>query len=70
VPVEYQGDGLKIGFNARYLIDVLQALVVSTAAWWARRSRSAVVSFSSPPKTLGHSLKARLLVTRTDFRSY
>jgi DNA polymerase-3 subunit beta len=26
VPVEYQGDGLKIGFNARYLIDVLTAL--------------------------------------------
>jgi DNA polymerase III subunit beta len=26
VPVEYQGDGLKIGFNARYLMDVLQAL--------------------------------------------
>jgi DNA polymerase-3 subunit beta len=26
VPVEYQGDALKIGFNARYLIDVLQAL--------------------------------------------
>jgi DNA polymerase-3 subunit beta len=26
VPVEYQGDVLKIGFNARYIIDVLQAL--------------------------------------------
>jgi DNA polymerase-3 subunit beta len=26
VPVEYQGDALKIGFNARYLIDVLQVL--------------------------------------------
>ncbi len=26
VPVEYGGEGLKIGFNARYLIDVLQAL--------------------------------------------
>ncbi len=26
VPVVYQGEGLKIGFNARYLIDVLQAL--------------------------------------------
>jgi DNA polymerase-3 subunit beta len=26
VPVEYQGEPLRIGFNARYLIDVLQAL--------------------------------------------
>jgi DNA polymerase-3 subunit beta len=26
VPVEYQGDPLKIGFNARYLMDVLSAL--------------------------------------------
>jgi DNA polymerase-3 subunit beta len=26
VPVDYQGDGLKIGFNARYLMDVLAAL--------------------------------------------
>ncbi len=26
VPVEYQGEPLKIGFNARYLVDVLQAL--------------------------------------------
>ncbi len=26
VPVQYQGEPLKIGFNARYLIDVLQAL--------------------------------------------
>jgi len=26
VPVAYQGDALKIGFNARYLMDVLQAL--------------------------------------------
>jgi len=26
VPVEYQGEPLKIGFNARYLMDVLQAL--------------------------------------------
>ncbi len=26
VPVEYQGEPLKIGFNARYLIDVLQVL--------------------------------------------
>jgi DNA polymerase-3 subunit beta len=28
VPVEYQGDPLKIGFNARYLMDVLAALAV------------------------------------------
>jgi DNA polymerase-3 subunit beta len=27
VPVEYQGDPLKIGFNARYLMDVLGAMV-------------------------------------------
>jgi DNA polymerase-3 subunit beta len=27
VPVEYQGEPLKIGFNARYLIDVLGAMV-------------------------------------------
>jgi DNA polymerase III subunit beta len=26
VPVEYQGEALKIGFNARYIMDVLQAL--------------------------------------------
>jgi DNA polymerase-3 subunit beta len=26
VPIDYQGDPLKIGFNARYLIDVLQVL--------------------------------------------
>jgi DNA polymerase-3 subunit beta len=26
VPVDYQGEGLKIGFNARYLMDVLAAL--------------------------------------------
>jgi DNA polymerase-3 subunit beta len=26
VPVEYQGDALKIGFNARYIMDVLQSL--------------------------------------------
>jgi len=47
----------------------LLPLVVMTLAWWARRSRSAVVSFSSPPKTLGHSLNARLLVTAIDFCS-
>jgi DNA polymerase-3 subunit beta len=29
VPVEYQGEPLRIGFNARYLTDVLQALGAS-----------------------------------------
>jgi hypothetical protein len=41
-----------------------------TVAWCARRSSSAVVSFSSPPKTLTHSLKARFVVTGTLLRSY
>jgi len=31
----------------------------------ARRSSSAVVSFSSPPKTRGHSANARLVVMST-----
>jgi DNA polymerase-3 subunit beta len=26
VPVEYEGEALKIGFNARYLLDVLQVM--------------------------------------------
>lgn len=32
VPVEYQGDPLKIGFNARYLLDVLQVLKADEVA--------------------------------------
>jgi hypothetical protein len=35
----------------------------------ASRSSSAVVSFSSPAKTLGHSEKLRLLVSMTLLRS-
>lgn len=43
--------------------------VVMMVADSARRSRSAVVSFSSPPKTLlGHSPKARFVVMTTERR--
>ena len=39
VPVEYQGEPLKIGFNARYLMDVLGAMAaledVAARTWWS-----------------------------------
>jgi len=34
----------------------------------AKRSSNAAVSFSSPPNTLGHSLKFKLVVITTDRR--
>jgi hypothetical protein len=52
-----------------FLIRKLFPFVAMTVAWCANRSRSAVVSFSSPPKTLTHSAKARLVVTMTLRRS-
>jgi len=42
---------------------------VITVAWWARRSRSAVVSSSSPAKTVTHSAKLRFVVTTVARRS-
>jgi transposase-like protein len=50
-----------------------QLLEVSIGAqnfsqWWGRRSRSAVVIFASP-RTVGHSPKARLVVTMIEVRS-
>jgi hypothetical protein len=59
---------VEITWPCRRRILNLFLLDLMTVAWWARRSRSAVVSFSSPRKTLGHSPKARLVVTRTDLR--
>jgi hypothetical protein len=41
----------------RFRMRSLLPLVDRTIACSARRSSSAVVSFSSPPKTRGHSLK-------------
>jgi hypothetical protein len=45
------------------------SLPVSTMSqWWVKRSSSAVVILASP-NTLGHSPKARMVVTMADVRS-
>jgi hypothetical protein len=54
--------------QARVLKRHLSLPVSTMSQWWVSRSRSAVVILA-PPKTLGHSPKARLVVTMTEVRS-
>jgi len=56
------------GIQTRCLKRQLSLPVSTMSQWWVRRSSNAVVIFGSP-KTLGHSPKARLVVTMTDVRS-
>ena len=51
--------------QARFLNRQLSFPVSTISQWWVRRSRSAVVILASP-NTLGHSPKARLVVTITE----
>ncbi len=55
------------GFQAasRFLKRQLSLPVSTMSQWWVSRSRSAVVILASP-KTVGHSPKARLVVTTTE----
>jgi hypothetical protein len=68
-------DGRMVGLRggiarrqARCLNRQLSLPVSTISQWWVRRSRRAVVILASP-KTLGHSAKARLVVTMMDVRS-
>ena len=54
--------------QARFLKRQLSLPVSTMSQWWVRRSSSAVVILGSP-KTLGHSPKARLVVTTSEVRS-
>jgi hypothetical protein len=54
--------------QARFLNRQLSLPVSTISQWWVRRSSSAVVIFGSP-NTLGHSPKARLVVTTIEVRS-
>ena len=56
------------GDQARCLKRQLSLPVSMISQWWVRRSSSAVVILASP-KTLGHSPKARLVVTMMEVRS-
>jgi len=56
------------GRQARVLMRQLSLPVSMISQWWVRRSSSAVVILASP-NTVGHSAKARLVVTITDVRS-
>ncbi len=56
------------GCQPRCLKRQLSLPVSTMSQWWVRRSRSAVVILASP-KTVGHSPKARLVVTMTEVRS-
>jgi hypothetical protein len=51
--------------QARFLKRQLSLPVSTMSQWWVRRSSRAVVILASP-NTLGHSPKARLVVTITD----
>src|SRR5208337_2632150 len=55
-------EGPFLGGQARSLKRQLSLPVSMMSQWWVRRSRSAGVIFGSP-NTLGHSPKARLVVT-------
>ena len=54
--------------QARFLKRQLSLPVSTMSQWWVSRSSRAVVILASP-KTLGHSPKARLVVTITELRS-
>src|SRR6202011_4466332 len=56
------------GTQARCLKRQLSLPVSMISQWWVSRSSSAVVILASP-NTLGHSPKARLVVTMTEVRS-
>ena len=56
------------GLRPRVLKRQLSLPVSTISQWWVSRSSSAVVILASP-KTLGHSPKARLVVTMTEVRS-
>jgi len=55
-------------FQARFLKRQESLPVSKMSQWWVIRSRRAVVILASP-KTLGHSPKARLVVTMIEVRS-
>src|SRR5271169_6162551 len=57
-----------LGTQARFLKRQLSLPVSTMSQWWVSRSRSAVVIFGSP-NTLGHSPKARFVVTTIEVRS-
>jgi hypothetical protein len=60
---------LGVGLDqARFLKRQLSLPVSTMSQWWVSRSSRAVVILASP-KTLGHSPKARLVVTITELRS-
>jgi hypothetical protein len=59
---EQGGEAGSEGAQARFLKRQLSLPVSTMSQWWVRRSSSAVVILASP-KTLGHSPKARLVVT-------
>ena len=59
---EQAGEAGSEGAQARFLKRQLSLPVSTISQWWVRRSSSAVVILASP-KTLGHSPKARLVVT-------
>src|SRR5215218_1576770 len=61
-------DGVR-GDQTRLLKRQLSLPVSTMSQWWVKRSSSAVVILASP-KTLGHSPKAKLVVTMTEVRSY
>jgi len=56
------------GSRGRFFKRQLSLPVSTMSQWWVRRSSRAVVIFGSP-NTLGHSPKARLVVTITEVRS-
>ena len=54
--------------QVRWRMRQLSLPVSTMSQWWVSRSRSAVVILASP-KTLGHSAKVKLVVTRIEVRS-
>jgi len=60
--VEQDGEKVVFVAQARFLKRQLSLPVSRISQWWVSLSRRAVVIFASP-KTLGHSPKARLVVT-------
>jgi hypothetical protein len=59
---------LKWGVAAMLLTLFATAQASAVSQWWVSRSSSAVVTLASP-NTLGHSPKARLVVTMIGVRS-
>src|ERR1700736_1377150 len=60
-----RGGGFGFWAQARFLNRQLSLPVSTISQWWVSRSKRAVVILASP-NTLGHSPKARLVVTMTE----